>query len=76
MPEDIEDTAGLRAVEVANEADNLETIRSVVADAGGIGAGLWITYLSLYFYVAIAAAAGTHRDLLLENPPPRPARSR
>jgi uncharacterized protein YjbI with pentapeptide repeats len=68
MPEDIEDTAELRAVEVAKEADNLETIRSVVADAGGIGAGLWITYLSLYFYVAIAAAAVTHRDLLLENP--------
>jgi uncharacterized protein YjbI with pentapeptide repeats len=57
-----------RAAEAAKEADNLDTIRSVVADAGGIGAGLWITYLSLFFYLAIAAAAVTHRDLLLENP--------
>ena len=30
--------------------------------------GLWLSYLFVLFYFAIAAGAVTHRDLLLENP--------
>jgi hypothetical protein len=43
-------------------------LRDAVIDAAGVGAGLWLSYLFVLFYFAIAAGAVTHRDLLLENP--------
>jgi uncharacterized protein YjbI with pentapeptide repeats len=43
-------------------------LRNAVVDAASIGVGLWISYLFVLFYFAIAAGAVTHRDLLLENP--------
>ena len=43
-------------------------LRDTVVDAACVGAGLWLSYLFVLFYFAIAAGAVTHRDLLLENP--------
>jgi uncharacterized protein YjbI with pentapeptide repeats len=39
-----------------------------VEDAAAVSAGFWLSYLFVLFYIAIAAGAVTHRDLLLENP--------
>jgi hypothetical protein len=39
-----------------------------VIDAAGVGAALWLSYLFVLFYLAIAVGGVTHRDLLLENP--------
>jgi uncharacterized protein YjbI with pentapeptide repeats len=46
----------------------LKAIRSAVVDAAGVSAGLWLSYLFVLFYLLIAAAAITHRDLFLESP--------
>jgi uncharacterized protein YjbI with pentapeptide repeats len=43
-------------------------LREAVVDAAGVGAGLWLSYLFLFFYLFIAAAAVTHRDFLFESP--------
>jgi uncharacterized protein YjbI with pentapeptide repeats len=47
---------------------NLETARKAVEDTAAIGGGLWLSYLFVLFYLAIAAGAVTHADLLLQNP--------
>src|SRR5271156_680844 len=52
----------------AAKAKDLGALRDAVVDAAGVGTGLWLSYLFVLFYFAIAAGAGTHRDLLLENP--------
>jgi hypothetical protein len=46
----------------------LGALRDAVVDAAGVGVGLWLSYLFVLFYFAIAAGAVTHRDLLLQNP--------
>src|SRR5271155_702455 len=51
----------------AAKAKDLGALRDAVIDAAGIGTGLWLSYLFVLFYFAIAAGAVTHRDLLLEN---------
>jgi hypothetical protein len=43
-------------------------LRDAVVDAGSVGGGLWLSYLFVFFYLAIAAGGVTHRDLLFENP--------
>jgi uncharacterized protein YjbI with pentapeptide repeats len=48
-------------------SQDLEAIRKSVEDAATVGAGLWLSYLFLMFYFAVAAGAITHVDLLLEN---------
>jgi uncharacterized protein YjbI with pentapeptide repeats len=53
---------------IAAKADDLEAIRKAVEDAAAISAGLWLSYLFVFFYIAIAAGAVTHVDLLLESP--------
>jgi hypothetical protein len=53
---------------LAAKADDLDAIRSAVVDAAGVGAGLWLNYLFVLFYLLIAAGGVTHRDLFLENP--------
>jgi uncharacterized protein YjbI with pentapeptide repeats len=50
------------------KANDLESLRDAVADAAGVAGGLWVSYLFLFFYLFIAVAAVTHRDLFLENP--------
>jgi uncharacterized protein YjbI with pentapeptide repeats len=50
------------------KATDLDALRTAVVDAAGVGYGLWFSYLFALLYLAIAAGAVTHRDLLLENP--------
>jgi uncharacterized protein YjbI with pentapeptide repeats len=54
--------------EFASKATDLEALRTAVVDAAGVGYGLWFSYVFVLLYLAIAAGAVTHRDLLLENP--------
>jgi uncharacterized protein YjbI with pentapeptide repeats len=53
---------------IAAKADDLEAIKKAVEDAASVGAPLWLSYLFLLFYIAIAASGVKHADLLLENP--------
>jgi hypothetical protein len=52
----------------AKKAYDLEEIKKAVDDAASVGGGLWLSYLFVLFYLAIAAGAVTHADLFLENP--------
>src|SRR5271154_63987 len=52
----------------AATAQDLGAMRDAVVDAARVSTGLWLSYLFVLFYFAIAAGAVTHRDLLLENP--------
>jgi uncharacterized protein YjbI with pentapeptide repeats len=54
--------------EFADKAKDLQALRDTVVDAAGVGAGLWLSYLFVLFYLLIAVGGVTHRDLLLENP--------
>ena len=56
------------AAPFADKATDLQALRDAVVDAASVGTGLWLSYLFVLFYFAIAAGAVTHRDLLLENP--------
>jgi uncharacterized protein YjbI with pentapeptide repeats len=51
----------------ADKATDLQALRDAAADAASIGAGLWLSYLFVLFYLALAAHGVTDRDLLLEN---------
>jgi hypothetical protein len=53
---------------LAAKADDLEAIRAAVVDAAGVSAGLWLSYLFVLFYLLVAAAGVTHRDLFFESP--------
>jgi uncharacterized protein YjbI with pentapeptide repeats len=53
---------------LAAKADDLEAIRSAVIDAAGAAVGIWLSYLLALFYLLVAAAGVTHRDLFFENP--------
>jgi len=59
---------GLTLPPIAAKADDLEAIRQAVEDAASVGVGLWLSYIFVLFYLAIAAGAVTHADLLLKNP--------
>ena len=52
----------------ADKATDLQALRDTMADAGNVGAGLWLSYVFVLLYLAIAAGGVTHRDLLLVNP--------
>src|SRR5208283_5516167 len=52
---------------IAKKADDLEEIKKSVEDAASVSGGLWLSYLFVLFYIAIAAGAVTHEDLLLER---------
>ena len=54
--------------ELADKAVDLEALLQVVADAAKVGSALWLSYLFLLFFLLVAAAGVTHRDLFLENP--------
>lgn len=53
---------------IAAKADDLNEIKKAVEDAAAVSGGLWLSYLFVLFYLAIAAGAVTHTDLLMENP--------
>lgn len=51
----------------ASKAYDLEALRGAVVDAANVSAGLWLSYLFVLLYLAIAAGSVTHRDLLFEK---------
>ncbi len=53
---------------IAAKADDLEAIKKAVDDAASVGGGLWLSYLFVLFYLAVAGGAVTHADLFLEKP--------
>jgi uncharacterized protein YjbI with pentapeptide repeats len=53
---------------LAAKANDLDALRSAVVDAASVGAGLWLSYLFVLFYLLIAAGGVTHEDLFFETP--------
>jgi uncharacterized protein YjbI with pentapeptide repeats len=53
---------------LVDKADDLEAIRKAVDDAASVGGALWLSYLFVLFYLAVATGAVTHTDLFFENP--------
>jgi hypothetical protein len=53
---------------IATKADDLEEIKKAVEDAASVSGGLWLSYLFVLSYIAIAAGAVSYADLLLQNP--------
>src|ERR1700733_9406079 len=53
---------------IAAQADDLDEIKKAVEDAAAVSGGLWLSFVFVLFYIAVAAGAVTHTDLLLENP--------
>jgi uncharacterized protein YjbI with pentapeptide repeats len=53
---------------IAKDAHDLRAIRQAVDDAAAVSATLWFSYIFVTFYIAVAAGAVTHEDLLLERP--------
>jgi hypothetical protein len=58
-----EQTVGSALPAIAAKADDLEEIKKSVEDAASVSGGLWLSYLFVLSYVAIAAGAVTHEDL-------------
>ena len=52
-----------RPATVGDKADDLDAIKKAVDDAASVGGGLWLSYLFVLFYLAVAAGAVTHADL-------------
>ncbi|HEY8006697.1 MAG TPA: pentapeptide repeat-containing protein [Methylocella sp.] len=57
-----------RIEKFAEQAHDLEAARGSVGEAASVTTGLWLSYLFVLVYIAIAAGAVTHKDLFLENP--------
>ncbi|MGQ0445412.1 MAG: pentapeptide repeat-containing protein [Beijerinckiaceae bacterium] len=55
------------AEKFAGQAHDLDALRKAVVDAASVGEGIWLSYLFVLLYIAIAAGGVTHRDLLLES---------
>src|SRR5215472_15552994 len=53
---------------IAAQAGNIDALRKSVEDSAGVSGGLWLSYLFVLLYLALAARAVTHADLLLQNP--------
>jgi uncharacterized protein YjbI with pentapeptide repeats len=51
-----------------SNARDIDAARAFVADAASVASGLWLTYLGILVYIAIAVGAVTHEDLFLERP--------
>jgi uncharacterized protein YjbI with pentapeptide repeats len=51
-----------------DKAASLEASREALVDAATISGTLWISYLFVFFYLAIAAGGVTHHDLFLQRP--------
>lgn len=56
------------AAAFAKKAKDLQALRDAVIDAASVGAGLWLSYLFVLFYLAIAVGSVTHRNLFFESP--------
>ena len=51
----------------AAKARDLQALRDAVDQAAAVGGALWISYIFVFLYLAIAAGAVTHKDLFFEN---------
>jgi uncharacterized protein YjbI with pentapeptide repeats len=54
--------------EIAEKADDLQAIKETVDSAATVSGALWLSYLFVMFYIAVAAGAVTHEDLLFQRP--------
>jgi hypothetical protein len=54
--------------EFAKKARDLQSLRDAVVDAANVGGGLWLSYLFVFFYLAIAVGGVSHADLFFEHP--------
>jgi uncharacterized protein YjbI with pentapeptide repeats len=52
----------------AEKATDPQALRDAVVDAASVSGGLWLSYLVVFFYLAVAAGGVTHKDLFFENP--------
>jgi hypothetical protein len=52
----------------ADKARDLQCLRDSVTEASAVSSTLWLSYILLLFYILLASAGVTHRDLLIENP--------
>jgi uncharacterized protein YjbI with pentapeptide repeats len=57
-----------RRDQIAESTGSLAALQKTAEDAASVSSGLWLSYLFVFFYIAIAASAVTHVDLLLKNP--------
>jgi uncharacterized protein YjbI with pentapeptide repeats len=57
-----------RHLELKEQSESLGEARKALESATNIARGLWITFLSLVAYLAVAVGSVTHRDLFLEKP--------
>jgi uncharacterized protein YjbI with pentapeptide repeats len=53
---------------VVDNTKDLDGLRAAIAEAATAGTVIWLSYLFVMFYSAIAVSNVNHRDLLLENP--------
>jgi uncharacterized protein YjbI with pentapeptide repeats len=53
---------------LAAKSNDLEALRTAVVDAANVGAGLWVSYLFVLFYMLVAAGGVTHKDMFFESP--------
>ena len=52
----------------AAKAKDLQALRDAVVEAATVSGALWLSYIFVFLYLAIAAGAVTHKDLFFENP--------
>src|SRR5690242_15676987 len=52
----------------AAKAKDLQVLRDAVDQAATVSGALWLSYIFVFLYLAIAAGAVTHKDLFFENP--------
>jgi hypothetical protein len=52
----------------AAKARDLQALRDAVDQAAAVSGALWLSYIFVFLYLAIAAGAVTHKDLFFENP--------
>src|SRR5690242_8447559 len=52
----------------AAKAKDLQALRDAVDQAATVSGTLWLSYIFVFLYLAIAAGAVTHKDLFFENP--------
>ncbi len=63
----IDEEKGSALPAIAAKADDLEEIKKSVEDAASVSGGLWLSYLFVLSYTAIAAGAVTHDDFIMSK---------
>src|SRR5215472_8555481 len=53
---------------LVSKAGDFDALRASVVDAASVSGGLWITYLTVLFYLLIAIGSVTHKDMFLQSP--------